>query len=226
MTLKYLANAFFALTAFAMAQLLWYSQLASNGSMLGDAPGVGTYLGLAYLSIPLLIAAACAFFIPYQNLRWKNLVMVAFGAYADFMVGPSLLSLLIDPYCLVVTWLLGIRAIASVGWRAVPVALGTIIVALAITVKYAEFIESQAADKAQQFCASTDANETLQHLLARTDFEVKHPGFARWVQVFESVKQGDGSIRMSYRGLNLNRTHQCVLTVSGGVVVHGAYEKR
>lgn len=229
MYVRYAASVFFSIATLLLASLFCYLGLASNGALLGKTPDIPAYLGAiavgsSYFVVPLLIGTSCSPFIEAKKLPWLTLALVGLGIWADFVYGNSFLALLIIPFNIIASWALAISCLRITRKIVVlPLLVASSGLVLASVIGYAEFTDQQAEARAHALCVGTKAGQSVGQLLADAKREEKHPKYVRWVQVNESIKNAEGTVRVLYRGTNLVRGHVCEVKIAGGMIVEGKY---
>ena len=219
----------FAVASFFAGSLYSYWGLLGNGSLLGQSRELDTYLNAivltsSYISIPLLIGTATAFFIEPRKLPWIALSLSLAGIAIAMSMELGFLLLLFYPFSVVVAWTVGISCLSQTkSFLAIPVFVLATGIALSAVIAYAESSERQAETMARAMCAGTAAGSTLADVLARARHDESNRKRVRWVQIFESVKGGDGEVQVLYRGTNLLRVYRCDITVIGDAVSTKTY---
>ncbi|BCO26224.1 hypothetical protein MIZ03_1104 [Rhodoferax lithotrophicus] len=231
MFFRYLGSALFTLISFSLALIFCYLGLAGNSSLLGKTPTTQNYLDALSLSAfvfaaPLLIGASCAPFIRVRPNSWLALLLVVLGAWADFSVGNSFLALLIFPYNAVATWFLAVSCLLvnrNIG--ALPVFVASAVLATNLVIDYSTFTDRQAEERARAFCLHISRGQSVEEILGNAKAEINNKKHLRWVQELGSMKDGNGTVDILYRGVNLDRDHFCHVKVLEGRAVEASYQQ-
>lgn len=219
-----LLESLFALASLLAGFLFSYSGLMGNSSLLGQSRDFGSYLSAiayssSYISVPLLIGSACAFFIEPGRLPWLALALALAAAATAMSMEPSFIFLLFYPFSIVVAWVVGLRCLSQTkSFLALPFFILVVGLVLSAVITYAESSEGQAESMAKALCGRTHVGSKFEDVLTRANHDEKNRQRVRWVQIFESVKSGEGKVDVVYRGTNLLRQYKCEITVSAGFV--------
>lgn len=232
MVLRYLGSAFFATISFSLALIFCYLGVASNAAILGNTPTTQNYLDALSLSAfvfatPLLIGVSCAPFIRVNTKSWLALFFVALGAWADFSVGNSFLALFIFPYNAIAAWLLAASCLGlnrNIG--ALPVFVASAVLAVYLVIGYSTFTDQQAEERARTFCLHVSRGQSVEEILVKAKAENQNKKYLRVVQEVGSMKDGNGTVVVLYRGVNLYRNHSCYVNVLEGRAVEMSYKQK
>lgn len=218
--MRYVFCALLSLALFAMALLSWHWEVLQNYGLLGAAPNTLSYLKLSWLSIPLVVASACVFFIPLSKFPWALFGLSVLGLSMRIGLSDNFLLILVYPYCLIVNWSLGIKiGVFTKSLSAIALFLISITLATFITAEIAQSMEASATLKSKQFCENTKTGDSIENLRARAQREHEDRGHLKWIQVFDSVKEKDGTLSMLYRGYNLQHIRTCKVEIRDGKVI-------
>ena len=218
----------FAFATLLAACWLCYLGLSGNSSLLGPSPTNEQYLRAAltsswFLTLPLVMGVATCFFVDPRKLPWVALIFVFLGATWLHSTEPGFVLLLVYPFNILVCWVLGIWCMSrSKSLLALPLFVVAAAVVMAGVISYARFTEQLAENMARTLC-SVPLGTDFASLVARAAEDRGRHNHVRWVQVQDQVKNGEGTLSVTYRGTNLLRLNVCELKATKGALTGASY---
>ncbi len=229
MLARLLISGLFGAISFSVAVYVCYFGVSGNGQLLGKAPTTDDYIRVilltgSYIGLPLLVGTACALFVEPRRLPWIALAFAVLGAYWLYSFESSFLLLLIYPFVIVASWFVGILcACRCKNFLALPILVFGVGLTLSAVVYYSQFTERQAEAKARALCMVARPGGRIEPILAHANEDSLHRDHVRWVQIFDSVKNGEGVLQVVYRGTSLIRLNTCEVQVTKGWVTSSSF---